>query len=290
MNLRLLRIFHAVCQTQSITKAAESLHMTQPAVSLAIQDLEKETGLILFDRLGRRIHLTEMGSAYLDKALPLLDMCDVLDASTSQIRATTPLRIGCCLTIAQAWLPGILAAFARQYDTPVHTAIAGASQVLALLRDNQIDLALYEGVAPPAPFVSRVFSRYRLVPVCAREHPFAGQTVSLDAFLKEPLLLRETGSAIRDVMDSYLRLKGLRAEPIVTSTNSQALLQLLRQNLGVGILADKVLPPDLAAANLATFAVEGMQLLNDNRVVYHRDKRMTEAMEAFLATADAHAG
>lgn len=92
------------------------------------------------------------------------------------------------------------------------------------------------------------------------------------------------------MLDSFLRLRGQTAYPAITSTNSQALLQLYRQNLGVGILAEPVLPPSPKKAGLATFRVEDVDLANDNRVVYHQDKRMTEALRTFIQTvADCHA-
>lgn len=285
MNIRLLRVFEEVCRTQNITRAAETLHMTQPAVSQAIRDLEKDTGLVLFERLGRRILTSETGLAYLGKVKALLEMCDALEASTQEILDNTPLRIGCCLTIAQSWLPDMMAIYGQKCKTPVHVTAAGAHQILDLLRDNQIDIALYEGVSPAAPLTSHVFSTYRLIPVCSSTHPFSGKEVSLEDFLRQPLLLREQGSAIRDVLDSFLRLKGLVAQPIVTSTNSQALLKLFQKNIGVGILADKILPSALSEVGLATFTIKGMELQNDNRIIYHQDKVVSAAMRSLFEVA-----
>lgn len=282
MNIRHLQIFQAVCQTGNITKAAELLHMTQPAVSQAIRDLEAESGLVLFDRIGRRIHLTEVGRAYWEKAEPLLAMCDAFEASIDGIRTSAPLRVGSCLTIAKCWLPGILSAFQAEHENPVYTTIAGAQTILSILQENQIDLALYEGPLPPAPLQSEVFSTYKLNPVCAQDHPFAGQKVSVEEFLSQPLLLRETGSAVRDVLDSFLRLKGLKANPMITSTDSHSLLQNYRAGIGVGIIPDQLLSMSPTPTGLASFEVDGMQLQNDNRVIYHRDKSISQPMRDFL--------
>lgn len=167
MNIRLLRIFQEVCRTGNITRASEALHMTQPAVSQAIQELERETGLTLFERLGRKIHVSEIGLAYLGKVEPLLEMCAALADSTSHIQKDTPLRVGCCLTIAQSWLPDILATFRQACETPAHVTIAGAHQIFDLLKENQIDFALYEGVSPAAPLPRACSLRtgsYRCVP------------------------------------------------------------------------------------------------------------------------------
>lgn len=282
MNLRLLEIFQTVCRTESITKAAESLHMTQPAVSQAIRTLEQDTGLILFDRLSRRIYLTEMGRNYLDKTEPLLALCQDLENSTQGIRQTAVLRVGSCLTIAQFWLTEIQSMYQSVCQNPVETTVAGARKILSLLENNQIDFGLYEGPAPGTPFVSEVFSSYRLIPVCSDQHPFAGKKVSVEDFLKEDLLLREPGSALRDVLDSFLRLRGLEAHPTVVSTTSSALVEQCRANLGVCILPDCALTQSFISAGLAAFSVTGMNLTNNNRIVFHQDKIIPPHMNIYL--------
>lgn len=287
MNIRLLRIFKLVCETGNITKTAELLYMTQPAVSLAIKELEAETGLVLFDRPGRRLEITDSGKLYLEKVYQLLELCDELEQSPAEIKKQVALRIGCCITIACSWLPDIVTAFRSiAPDKPLQLIVCSAAQVMSLLQDNKIDLALYEGIAPGSIWTSTPISRYKLIPVCSPEHSFAQKkSVGLDTLMDEPLLLRESGSAIRDTFDSFLRLNHRIAQPVMTSTNTQALIAAAANNLGVSILPDVSIAYAVSKNMLHPFTVEEMQLVNQNSVICHQNKVLTAAMKTFIECA-----
>lgn len=285
MNIRLLTIFKAVCDAGGVSRAAVGLFMTQPAVSHAIRELERETGLVLFDRLARKMLLTESGRLFLDKAERLLELSAELDRGAAALEREAPLRLASCITIACFWLPRLMQKFAATCPNPCTVQVASAEAVLAALRRNDVDIALYEGVPPAAPFTAISFASYRLSPVCPPSHPFAGREVGLDDLLGEKLLLRETGSAIRDVFDSHLRLRRRQARPTMTSVNSQALIQAVAAGAGVGVLPEVVVAEAITAGNLAAFTVKGMRLTNENSVVFHRDKSLTAAMCLFIDLA-----
>lgn len=285
MNIRLVKIFVAVCDAGSVTGAAEKLYTTQPAVTLAIQALERETGLKLFDRLSRRLHLTESGGLFLGKVRQLLALWDDLERNAFTLEQKAKLRIGSCITIACFLLPQIMENFQTlNRASPTTIQVASAEKVMDMLRADDIDIALYEGPPPPPPYVSSPFSSYRLLPVCAPEHPFAGKTdIPLKSFLSQKLLLREKGSAIRDVFDSFLRLKQMSIEPEMISVNSQALICAVQSNMGVSILPDATVAEAVERGKISTFSVKGMRLKNENHIVVHVDKHRTEAMRAFMA-------
>lgn len=286
MNFRLLKIFATVCASRGVTDAARALRMTQPGVTHAVKELEKECGLVLFDRLSRRLRLTEAGKLYLEKAQNLLEMCEELENFAPGLERQAPLRIGCCITIACFWLPGIVKRFERGGGWKAEIRVASASAVMDMLAANEIDLALYEGPDPHDPYLSIPFSSYSLTPVCPPGHSFAGRrNVGLDELLRERLLLREPGSAIRDVFDSFLRLRQLTARPMMTSVNSQALLRAVTGGMGVSILADVMARIYVRRGVVASFAVKEMRLKNENRLVFHADKHRTEAMRRFMECA-----
>lgn len=286
MNIRLLETFKAVCDTGSITAAGNKLHITQPAITIAIKKLEQKTGLVLFDRLSGRLHLTGAGKTYLEKTTRLLELCETMEKSTADMDETSPIRIASCITIACFHLPRILAEFGKQHPGKVQTTVASASAVLGMAERNDVDLAFYEGTIPHQPFAAEAFSSYDLVPVCPRGHPFSKkETVSLQAFLQEPLLLREPGSAIRDVLDSHLRLHQLAAEPAMTSVNSQAIVQAVKGGLGVAVLPEDVVAEEIRKRGVKRFEVRGMRLRNTNTIVHHRDKYLTGGMRTLIDCA-----
>lgn len=287
MNIRLLRIFQSVCQTGSITKSAGLLYMTQPAVSLAIKELEAETSLVLFDRLSRRLEITESGKLYLEKVNQLLELFEELERSPAELRKQTVLRIGSCITVACNWLPLIIRDFsAAEPSAHLQSQVCSATQVLSLLHDNEIDLAFYEGLSPGSRWISIPLSQYALTPFCAPDHPLAQKkNVPLDTLMKEKLLLREPGSAIRDVFDSYLRLNHYLSHPITTSSNSQALIAAVAQGLGVSLLPDITVAEAIEKGLVASFTVDGMELKNEFSIIYHRNKAQTSAMKTFISCA-----
>lgn len=286
MNIRHLKVFAAVYETGSVTRAAAKLFTTQPAVSHAIRELEEEIGLVLFDRLSRRLHPTEGGRLFHDKAARLLEQFEELERGAAALEGEAPLRIGSCITIAGYWLPEMLLSFTQKKDAAApNVRVASAVAVMDMLSRGEIDVALYEGPAPAAPHVSYPFSSYQVVPVCSPEHPFAERrAVAVESLLAERLLLREPGSAVRDVFDNYLRLRQLEAVPVLTSVNSQVILRMAMKNLGIGILPDIVAREYLDANTIATFQVKGMSLKNVNRIVLHRDKHRSEDLRRFIET------
>ena len=286
LNLRLLRVFEEVCARGGVTRAAEALHMAQPAVTDAIRRLERDAGLALFDRLSRRLHLTESGKAYREKARRILELCADLEENPAGMESRIPLRIGCCITIACFRLPAILGRFERGGAGRAEVRVASAGAVMEMLAANRIDLALYEGPEPREPWIAMPFSSYRLQPVCHPGHRFAGKrNVPLNEFMGEKLLLRERGSAIRDVFDSFLRLRQLTVRPMITSVNSQALIQAVKADLGVSVLPDALAAGEARQGGIARFSIEGMRLENTNWIVFHADKRQSRSMSRFIECA-----
>lgn len=287
MTLRLLRIFEAVCAAGGVTGAADMLRMTQPGVSQAIRALERETGLVLFDRLGRRLHMTGAGRLYRAKIAPVLGLLDDLERNPAGLASGVPLRVGSCITVAEYWLPPVLTAFAGGREAPPLVVRVGpAAEMAALLDANDIDVALYEGPRPDGAYVDKPLSRYGLAWICAPRHPWAGRAdVPPADLLRERLLLREPGSAVRDVLDSWLRLRQRLARPTMTSVDSRALVAATAAGCGVALLPDVMAREAEASKRVASFAVKGMRLQNENRMLLHADKHLTPSLRRFMACA-----
>lgn len=283
MNIRQLQVFQAVCRELSFTGAAKSLYMTQPAVSHMISSLEAETGCVLFDRIARRIYLTEAGKTFLDKATRILELYGDLTSDACGAAHPAPIRLGSSITIANFLLPSLLREFAGLCSAPVRVEVDSARNIQKRLMDNEIDAALVEGVIPHKQLVKFPFSSFTLTVVCSPSYPLAKKgPVPIDALVREPLLLREKGSAIRDAFDSVLLLKHLSAEGAWTSVNSQALIEAAKNGLGVSILPEILIKNELAAGTLTQLCIEGFSLENTNYIVYHRDKYLTQPLQAFI--------
>lgn len=284
MTLRHFQIFRVVSETESFTKAAKRLYVTQSAVSHAIRELEEKTGTVLFDRLSKSVRLTKCGGILLQKALPVLSAYESLEAQMGCLEKEAPLHIVSSITIASFWLPGILKSFAKEYpDIPVEVNVVSAANALEVLLSGDADFALVEGGVPQGPFASVPFSSYRLNVVCAPEYSLKSRELTIEELCSEKLLLREKGSAARDTVDSALYLSGYTPRPVWTSVNSLALIEAAKAGLGITILPEVLVRDALLRGTLIPLTIKNLSLENELTVVRHRDKYLSAPLKALLA-------
>lgn len=278
MNIRHLRIFKTVCEEESITKASEKLFITQPAVSQAINELECYLGICLFDRISRRLYLNETGKLFLGKVIKLLDLYDDLEQNAKELEDNATIKIGSSITIANFILPKAITNFERAcMNTPIKVIIDNARNIENMLLNNEIDLGLIEGVIYQEDLIKIPFSNYRLAVICSPEHKFALEKyVEVSALIEERLLLREEGSAIRDVFDSALLLHNIIVNPEWTSVNSQALIYAVKHNLGISVLPKILVENELNSGELFEVKVNDFELISVNHIVFHKDKIQTQ--------------
>lgn len=284
MNLRHLRIFKAVCEEKSITKASEKLFMTQPAVSNAISELESYLDVCLFDRISRKLYLNETGKLFLTKTIKLLDLYDDLEKNSKELEVNATIKIGSSITIANFILPKVIKKFEAVYNnTPTKIIIDNAKEIESKLISNEIDLALLEGVIHNEQLIKIPFSSYELVIICSPEHDFSKQqSLTINELIKEQLLLREKGSAIRDTFDSALLLHNLSVNPEWTSVSSQALIQAVKQNLGISVLPKILVKDELNKGEVFEICVSDFKLNSVNHIVFHKDKFQTKTFKALI--------
>lgn len=286
MNLRHLTIFKTVCEEGSITGAAKALSMTQPAISHAINELEESVGSPLFNRVSRRVVINENGKFYLSKVIPLLELYQDLENYSGTLHLQAPLRIGSCVTLASYLLPKAVSRFAlTNPDTQLKVTVNNSLEITSKLLKNELDIGLIEGVIGDEQLEKIPFSSYPIAVICAPGHPFAdrlAQPVALERLIEEPLLLREQGCTIRDTFDCALALNNLSAEPLWSSTNSDVILQAVKENIGIGIVPRIFADESIKRGEITEIEVKNLDISCMNHVVFHKDKFQTEAFQAFI--------
>lgn len=284
MNLRHLTIFKTVCEQGGVTSAAKALSMTQPAVSHAITELEEFAGAQLFDRVSRKIVLNETGRFYLSKVIPLLELYDELEHASSRMDNRIPLKIGSCVTLASFLLPSAIKRFNQSYpDVHIQVVVNNSREIEQKLLHNEVDLGLIEGVIDHELLEKIPFSAYPLAVICSPRHPFASlPSITIDQLVSEPLLLREKNCTIRDTFDSALMLHNLTAVPIWSSTNSDVLLQAVKQNIGISVLPRIFADEYVQRGEIVEIEVADLDISCMNHVVFKKDKFQTEAFQSFI--------
>ena len=274
MTIRHLEIFVQVYREKSITRAAEKLYMTQPAVSVAIRELEKQYDVALFERLGRRLYVTGAGEALYARAVQMLEEFHGLEQG---LERKTALRVGSSVTLGNFLLPRVAAEWQMRHpESPLQVTVANGERLQQMLRDNLLDVAVIEGAVNGAELETRPFRQDRLVLVLPQEHPLAVlEHITLAQVLEYPLLVREEGSAGRRCLEQVLARRGLQAERRWESIDTQALVQAVRDGLGVALL-----PQELAekASGVVVRTLEDEDFCRENVLAWHRHKRLSEAL------------
>lgn len=283
MNIRQLEILEAIEQSGTFTGAAKKLHLTQSAVSHAISELERQAKTELFDRLARGVRLTPCGVALLEEARGILAACRSLEQKLDHLEEQTPIHVASSITIACFLLPPILKQLKNSFpELQINVRVASANQTMELLQRGEADIAFWEGAKPKGPYQTILLGSYRLCAACAPDFPVVEQALSVQQLRRYPLLLREQGSAIRDVLESTRSFVEQRNYPVWESVNSQALIQAAKAGLGITILPEKLLADSLADQTLRTIRLEGIEMENKMFAVLYREKYLTFPMQLML--------
>ncbi len=218
-----LRVFRSVATQLSFTKAAGELFISQPAITKHIQELEKEYGVRLFDRIGNRIQLTRAGQLLLDHACKIIDAYHNLDFDMKKLskKSEGELRIGASTTISQYVLPEMIAKFRERYPDIRLTLLSGNSyEIEEALEMGRIDLGMIEGVKRQQQFKYTPFMDDELVAMVRVQNPLAEKDeISFNELRQVPMVLRELGSGTLDVFENAIKAHGIRLSDLNIEMN-----------------------------------------------------------------------
>ncbi|NLY17860.1 MAG: LysR family transcriptional regulator [Clostridiaceae bacterium] len=284
MTLRHLKIFVAVCETGSATAAGEKLYIAQPSVSLAISELENYYGIKLFDRIAKRLHITEAGKNFLQYATHIVALFEDMEKEIKNFDAMGTIRIGASITIGNYLLPDYIIKFKKKHPRMgVKVFINNTEKIQQYILTNKIDIGLIEGVVHSSYIKAHKFREDELVMICGNHHPFAGQrNIEISKLQGENFILREAGSAGREIFDSTLTMHGLEITPAWESISTQAIVRTVKANLGISVLPYLLVKDALERKEISQFQIKGIRFLRSFSVIYHRNKFLTESAKEFI--------
>lgn len=282
MTLRHMQIFAAVCKDNSITIAADRLNMAQPSVSLVIKELETFYGVKLFERMNRRLYITEAGSNLLGYADTIISQFNESVNSIKNSDSLSSLKVGVNVTIGEALLPGVLKSYRDLYPkVSVVSVIENSKQIENLLIKNEIDLAIVDNVSISTYFITRVLLKEKMTVLCAPGYTDK-KTLTTEELAAEKLLLREKGSGTRDSIDQIFNMSGYRISPVIESISSTALINAAKLGLGITVLSSQSVKKELKDGSLKEIEIEDTKFLRNYFVVYHKSKLLTSVMKNFI--------
>lgn len=284
MTLRHLKIFLAVYETGSTTAASEKLLIAQPTISVALKELESHYGVRMFERYSRRLYVTEAGRQLYQYAKHLVALFDETEDAMKSLGESGILRIGSSVTIGNYFLPGYIKQFREYYPSiQIKVKIENMKNIEQLLLNNEIDLALVEGTVH-SPFIQAYpYHKDKLVMICHPEHPHVVHPhISPQSLTMENIILREKGSAVRELFDTQMAHLGLTIHPIWESISTQAIIRAVRENLGVSFLPYYLVKESIERGEVAVLHVDGTDFSRDFSIIYHKNKFHSPAFDMFI--------
>jgi DNA-binding transcriptional LysR family regulator len=285
MTIRHMRVFVTVCRYGSITAAAKELYISQPAVSLAIKELEDYYGITLFDRLTRQIQITSDGKRLLDYAIHLVNLFDDMEHALKDPDAVGELRIGSSLTIGACLLPGYTHILKDMYPkVKQHVTIDNSDNIVKAVINGRIDVGLVEGAVNSDTLISYPFAHDKLVAICGPAHEYADdRAVELDEFLAQPLLLREHGSGARELFESMVvATTGKLVEPVWESISNTALIYAVKSGNGVSVLPEMIVANYLKSGDICEINLNMPPVMRDFNLIYHNKKYLSSSIKSFI--------
>ena len=294
MTIRHLQIFTEVCKTESITKAGEALGMAQPAVSNAIKELEAFYQVRLFDRMNRRLYLTDAGLFLEEHANAILTQLEEVRDMIGDMEKTARIRIGSNSTFGSCYLPGLLQRFRAHHPTvSIYTRIENSSAMERVLLHNELDFAIVDDLSSSQYFYKQLLFTDKMLLVCSPGFPFlpaitqtpeflSNRAVTLETISTLPLLLREQGSGSRSLIEKAFRMLGKKPVIVSESSSTQALIQLCLQGQGLMLLTESQADSYVKKQRLIQLPLENFDLCRPYYLVYHKSKYLTSSMRAFL--------
>ena len=283
-TLRQLRVFESAARHLSLTRAAEELHLTPPAVSIQVRLLEGHAGAELFERAGRRLKLTEAGEEVLARSREILAHIRGAEETIAGLGSLEQglLDVG-CINAGDYFFPWIIAAFRGHHPgIRVRLSVGNREDLLTRLVGHEIDLAVMSHAPTQPAFAAEAFAPHPHVIVGAASHPLAGRRgVPLEAVAREPLITREPGSATRLAMEQAFAEAGVVPRIEMEIASNETIKQAVAAGFGLGFLSAHAVQQELALRRLAVIAVKGFPVMRQWYVVQLRDRRLPRITEAF---------
>lgn len=285
ITLRQLQVFEAAARLGGYTRAAQTLHLSQPAVSMQIRQLEEQAGMPLFDQIGKKIHLTDAGRTLYHHAQSILAQVQEAQLELEEMRGVRRGQLNITVaSTANYFAPRLLAAFCQRHpEVKVSLDVSNREHILELLNETDKDLAIMGRPPEASDLVAHPFMENPLVVIAAPNHPLAEQrNIPLARIAEETFISREAGSGTRMATERFFDEAGTRLATAMEMSSNEAIKQAVQAGLGLGVVSVHTLEMELALERLVILDVQGFPIRRYWYAVHRQGKRFSTVAQAFL--------
>jgi molybdate transport repressor ModE-like protein len=288
VNRNHLALFHAVAQAGGISRGAEQAHVSQPAVSKQIKELEDALGVTLLERLPRGSRLTEAGRILADYAQRVATLEQDASRAIEEFRGLKRghLSIGASTTIGAYLLPPVFGHFHKRYpNIEMRLEIANTREIQRFLMEGTIEVGLTEGLIEAEHLDSEVFHQDELVAIAPPHHPLLKKgRVTARMLCHEPFILREEGSGTRAVVERALETRGLSVKPVLSLAGTEVIKRAVIAGLGIAIVSKLAIGLELKFGSLAVIPVKDLVIRRPLHLQWLRGRAQSPPLQQFLLT------
>jgi DNA-binding transcriptional LysR family regulator len=284
ITLRQLKVFESVARHLSFSRAAEDLHLTQPAVSMQIKQLEDNIDLLLFEQMGKKIYLTDAGRElyHYSRAISqqLADMQLALDELKGLERGKLHISV---VSTANYFAPHLLAKFCQRYSgVTVSLNVSNRETVLKQLSDNMIDLAIMGQPSDDLDIAAESFMENPLVVIAPPDHALSKvRGIPVKRLEQETFLVREPGSGTRSAMERFFAAHHISLNRGMETDTSEAIKQAVQAGMGLGITSVHTIELELETQRLKILDVQDFPIMRYWHIVHRKHKRLSTVAQAF---------
>ena len=291
ITFRQLKVFESVARHLNYTQAAHELHLSQPAVSMQIKQLESNLGINLFDQIGKKTYLTEAGSEMYHYSRIISQQLEEAQEVLEQLKGVQRGRLTISVaSTANYFATRLLAAFSKQYEfTSFSLDVTNRETLIQQLENNEPDLVIMGLPPEDMDLVAEDFMRNPLVVISPPDHPLVGlKKIPLEQLQQETFVVREQGSGTWIAMQRFFAAHEVTLNTGMEMTSNEAIKQAVEAGLGLGIVSVHTLSLELETKRLAILDVELFPILRHWYLVHRVGKRLSPVAEAFRAFVFEH--
>ncbi len=284
VTLRQLQVFEAVARLQSYTRAAEILHLSQPAVSMQVKQLEESIGLPVFEQVGKKIHLTTAGREMYFYSQRIRSLLDEAETVIEELKGVQSGRLAISVaTTASQFATRLLATFSKRFEgVTISLDITNRESLRRQLENNEPDLVIMGQPPEGLDTESEIFMENPLVMIAPPNHSLANeQKIPLKRFENEHFVVRESGSGTRSAIQRFFDQHDVSFHTGIEMSSNEAIKQAVEAGLGLGIVSIHTLELELETGALRILDVEGFPIIRHWHIVQRSGKRLSPVAQAF---------
>jgi DNA-binding transcriptional LysR family regulator len=282
-------MFHTVAKRKSFTMAAKELFLTQPAVTIQIQKMEQDYGTKLFERIGKKIFLTESGEILFSYAEKILALFAQAEEALNDLKGlkSGKLTIGASTTVGSYYLPKIFEVFGKRYpNVEIQMNLTNSHKVAEDILAFKNDLGFVGQLHNHERLVVIPFLEEELVLIVPPDHPLAHtEKVTFEDLSGQPFISREPGSTTRELMEERIGEKGVSLRVVMDLASNEAIKKAVEDGLGISIISKYVVQKEVAQGLLRRVTLAEEKIMRKFFIIYHEDKYLSTTLRTFLNVA-----